>query len=125
MTWNDAMKLAKTNAILKKNLAHTRVNKCWMALDNEDQEANIDFVRDCLTPVVSEYESYGEQEQASWLSKMIKEYPQDYVEREEWCVQIGEFFEEEVSFFDNLINKYDRYLRVKPAKTEAKQLTFL
>ena len=125
MTWNDAMKLAKTNAILKKNLAETRVNKCWMALDNEDQEANIDFVRDCLTPVVREYESNGEQEQASWLSKMIKEYPQDYVEREEWCVKIGEFFEEEVTFFSNMISKFDRYLKVKPVANEQKQLTFL
>ena len=125
MTWNDAMKLAKTNAILKKNLAETRVNKCWMALDNEDQEANIDFVRDCLTPVVSEYEMNNEEEQASFLSKMIKDYPSDYVEREEWCVKIGEFFEEEVTFFNNLISKYDRYLHTKPANKEASQLTFL
>ena len=125
MTWNNAMKLAKKNAILKKNLAETRVNKCWMALDNEDQDANIDFVRDCLTPVISEYEFYGEDKQASWLSKMVKDYPSDYFEREEWCVKIGEFFEEEVEFFGNLINKYDRYLKTEPPKHEVTQLTFL
>ena len=125
MTWNDAMRLAKTNAVLKKNLAETRVNKCWMALDNEDQEANIDFVRDCLTPVVHEYEMNNEEKQASFLNKMIKDYPSDYAEREEWCIKVGEFFEEEATFFSNMIDKYNRYLNVNPLAEGARQLTFL
>ena len=123
MNWNDAMKIARKNAILKRNLAEERGNRIWDALDqNIDPSTQLSYLRDTLNPVADEYETNGEIDQAKELSELIKENSFGYQDYEEWGVKVAEFFEREVEFFNGLICRYDRYLKPEPIKHEATQL---
>ena len=52
----------------------------------------------------------------------IKLFHADLVEQEEWCMKVNKFFEDEISFFCNKIDKYDRLLGTDPVKHGPQQL---
>ena len=66
MDLNRAIKKARHNAILRKNLSQARADLFWLVLDGGqpgETEASIAYLHDSLADITEEYERHGETEQ--------------------------------------------------------------
>ena len=125
--WNSAIRKARHNAILKKRLSEARADLFWLVLDGDnyaERESSIGYLQDQLTDIAIEYETENATEQSEQLDKLLKfsMFHSDWHEKEEWCMEVNEFFNNEIEFFSNKIDKYDRLLGTEPTKTGPEQL---